>query len=332
MDKKIFFVLLSITLVLIMIISFIGLSTLEKDTNILEATVLTKNNKSITVCDKNNVIYTFNNNEIDVLIGGNILLEYTGVLDKEKSLQNVNINSYIVLNTFDEEEINVDEWNDNGIFQRYYNLASKKVSNMTIDEKIAQLLIVHYPSDSPLEKLERYQFGGYLFFENDFKNKMKDDVIKMMNQLQEVSKIPILTAVDEEGGKVVRVSSNSNLSREKFKSSSELYNTGGFELIKNDTIKKSELLNNLGINLNLAPVVDIANEDSYIYERTLKEDASVTSIYAKTVINASHDTGVSYVLKHFPGYGNNTDTHISNTIDNRSIEDIMNNDILPFEA
>ena len=82
--------------------------------------------------------------------------------------------------------------------------------------------------------------------------------------------------------------------------------------IKEDTKEKSALLKELGLNLNLAPVVDVStNPDDYMYERTLGENTELTSIYAKTVIDASKNTGVSYTLKHFPGYGNNTNTRSS---------------------
>ena len=60
----------------------------------------------------------------------------------------------------------------------------------------------------------------------------------MMNNLQAVSNIPILTATDEEGGKVVRVSSNPKLASAPFKSSKELYKSGSFEAIRKDTRRK----------------------------------------------------------------------------------------------
>lgn len=69
-----------------------------------------------------------------------------------------------------------------------------------------------------------------------------------------------------------------------------------------------------------------------MYERTIKQNTAITSQYAQTVINASKGTGVSYTLKHFPGYGNNDDTHNVQVIDNRSYESIIENDLPPFEA
>lgn len=90
---------------------------------------------------------------------------------------------------------------------------------------------------------------------------------------------------------------------------------------------------NLGLNLNLAPVVDVSTDpNAYMYERTLKKDTNLTADYAKTVIEASKNTGVSYTLKHFPGYGNNTDTHIASATDTRSYDDILKNDLPPFKS
>lgn len=223
------------------------------------------------------------------------------------------------------------EWLDEGIFKEYYNVAYNKLENMTLDEKIGQLLLVRYPENNQSEILKKYNFAGYIFYAKDFHDKSSADVIEMTSAVQNASSIPLLTAVDEEGGKVVRISSNPKLVGERFKSSSELYKLGGFEAISADTIYKSHILSTLGFNLNLAPVVDVSTDSNdYMYERTLKEDTDLTSIYAKTVIKSSKGTGVSYTLKHFPGYGNNKDTHIDSSFDERSYEEILSDALPPF--
>lgn len=223
------------------------------------------------------------------------------------------------------------EWLDEGIFKEYYNVAYNKLENMTLDEKIGQLLLVRYPENNQSEILKKYNFAGYIFYAKDFYDKSSADVIEMTSAVQNASSIPLLTAVDEEGGKVVRISSNPKLVGERFKSSSELYKLGGFEAISADTIYKSHILSTLGFNLNLAPVVDVSTDaNDYMYERTLKEDTDLTSIYAKTVIKSSKGTGVSYTLKHFPGYGNNKDTHIDSSFDERSYEEILSDALPPF--
>ncbi|MCI8617850.1 MAG: beta-hexosaminidase [Clostridia bacterium] len=220
-----------------------------------------------------------------------------------------------------------------GIFGEYYEKAEQKLETLTIEEKIAQLFVIGNSANTDYTELQKYQFGGYLFFKEFFNEKTEKQVKNKIEQYQKASKIPLLMAVDEEGGIVVRISNNKNLSATPFKASSQIYNNGGFEAIKQDTINKSNFLNNLGINLNFAPVVDIANNPKdYMYSRSLQQDKDKTAIFAKTVIEASKGLGVSYTLKHFPGYGNNADTHIGSSIDKRTYEDIYNNDLEPFRA
>lgn len=219
------------------------------------------------------------------------------------------------------------------LFSDYYDIAKEKLKSMTLDDKIGQVLLVRYPESDQIEVMNKYHFGGYIFFEKDFKNKDYDEVKNMISSLQESSNIPLLTAVDEEGGKVVRISSNPKLRSSRFLSPSELYNEGGLKRIKEDTIEKSKLLGDLGINLNLAPVVDVSTDpNDYMYYRTLGQNTEVTSEFATTVINASKKGSVSYTLKHFPGYGSNADTHLDASIDERSYEEILDKDIPPFKA
>ena len=93
------------------------------------------------------------------------------------------------------------------------------------------------------------------------------------------------------------------------------------------------MLENLGLNVNLAPVVDVStNKSDYIYERTLGENTYLTSKYAETVIKASKNSSVSYVLKHFPGHSNNEDPHKTEIIDTREFSEIQENDLPPFQA
>lgn len=318
-------------------ISFISIYSFNKKpstkTKKIEATVLAVSEGSLTVQDKNNIIYTFSLKDAKADIGDSILIEYTGLLDKNKVVQKNNIINYTTSTvSMDEDGVPVN-YLDNGIFKNYYILAYDKLSKLTLDEKIGQLLLVRYPDNHAIDDLKKYKFGGFVFFEKDFKNKTADEVKNMINSLQKAANIPLLTAVDEEGGKVVRISSNSNLANSKFKSSQDLYTLGGFDQITTDTVEKSKLLSSLGLNLNLAPVVDVStNASDYMYERSFGKNTQLTSDYARTVIEAGKGTGVSYTLKHFPGYGNNADTHTGSSIDSRSYDDIFKNDLPPFRA
>lgn len=316
-----------------LIIMSLGKDDSLSDTKKISARVLAVENSSLTIQDSDNIIYTFNVGDIDTDVGENIVLKYTGILDKNTQMQDAIVVDYTTSLVVDDNSDIPSDWQDNGIFSNYYTLAYNKLKTLSLDEKIGQIFLVRYPDTNAKELLKKYNFAGYVFFEKDFRNKNEVEVQTMMKELQSVATIPILTATDEEGGSVVRVSSNPNLVSSKFKSSQELYASGGFDLIKEDTITKSKILNNLGINLNLAPVVDVStNPSDYMYQRSLGQGTELTSTYAKTVISASKNTGVSYTLKHFPGYGNNADTHTGSSTDSRSYDDILNNDIPPFEA
>ena len=229
-----------------------------------------------------------------------------------------------------EEDTNM-VFSESGIFKTYYKLATNYVKNLTLDQKIGQLLLVKYKESDT--KIHNYSPAGFILYEDDFADKTKVEVINMIKSIQSKGKIPYLISVDEEGGNVVRVSSNNKLVEEMYKSPSYIYNHGGIDAIKQDTVTKNKELYTLGINVNLAPVVDVSLDNtSYIYERTLKEDVEEVSRYAKAVITSSKNTGMSNVLKHFPGYGDSTDTHTTKPTNNREYNDIKTEYLPPFEA
>ena len=304
--------------------------TTTKKVSSIDVSVLEVSNDSIKVMDKDNVIYTFINiDDISYEIGENINVKYSGKLNKNSEKQTVSI---VSISTEDKTKNMPDFWNDNGMFSEFYDMAYNKLKTLSL-EKIGQIFLVRVPSSNQISELQKYKFGGYLLFGRDFSDKTKKEVIDMIDGYQNSYKIPLLIAVDEEGGKVSRISSNKNLVKTPFKSPSELYKEGGMNLIREDTINKTEILEDLGINVNLAPVVDVATDPkSYMYDRTLKEDTKLTENYAKTVIEASLGSKVSYTLKHFPGYGNNADTHESATTDNRTYSKLFEDDIPPFKA
>lgn len=336
MNKKLY-----MTVVLIIVVAigaFVLLNTSDHSPTIhtLEGTILSKSENTIMIKDANDVTYTFDEKDVTFDVGSKVVITYTGLLNKNAKLQEIKLieGKDVAEDDADSDEINP-EWLDDGLFSKYYTLAFRKLQTMSLDEKIAQVLLVRYPDSDQkaIDLMKKYQFGGYVLFARDFNDKTEEQVKKMTSDVQNVMKIPALMAVDEEGGTVVRVSSNPNLRTERFKAPSEIYKEGGLDAIKSNTIEKSELLNRLGLNVNLAPVVDVTTSPSdYMYSRSLQQNTDITSNFAKTVIEASKGTGVSYTLKHFPGYGNNADTHTSGSTDSRSYESILKNDIPPFES
>ncbi|MDZ5000266.1 beta-hexosaminidase, partial [Clostridium perfringens] len=154
-----------------------------------------------------------------------------------------------------------------------------------------------------------------------------------IKEYQNSSKIKLLIGIDEEGGIVNRLSRYSEFRAIPFYSPQDLYNEGGYPLIISDTKEKATLLKSLGINVNLAPVCDVSiNPDDYIYPRTFGKNALETAQYIKTVVSTMKENKIGSTLKHFPGYGNNIDTHTGISIDERSYDTFKNSDFLPFEA
>jgi len=90
-------------------------------------------------------------------------------------------------------------------------------------------------------------------------------------------------------------------------------------------------LSSLGINVNLGPVCDITtNPGSFMYSRSLGRDAETTAVFASEMVRVMDQYGIGSALKHFPGYGNNTDTHTGIAIDSRSLEELEEQDLIPF--
>lgn len=104
-------------------------------------------------------------------------------------------------------------------------------------------------------------------------------------------------------------------------------------MIASDAVEKSRLLKSLGINVNFAPVADVCTDTSgFIYGRTFGQDAVATAEYIKTVVKAMNSEKMGSVLKHFPGYGNNEDTHAGIAYDNRDYNTFVTSDFIPFKA
>lgn len=205
--------------------------------------------------------------------------------------------------------------------------------SMTLEEKVGQMFIVRCPEENAADTAAAYHLGGYILFARDFESNDPQLVTDNIQSYQEVSDIPMLIGVDEEGGTVNRVSRYSAFRETPFQSPQALYELGGLELIESDTVEKSDLLLRLGINVNFAPVCDVSEDpNDFIYARAFGADAAQTAEYVKTVVSAMKQEGIGSVLKHFPGYGNNTDTHTGIAYDNRSFDTFVDSDFIPFQA
>jgi len=207
------------------------------------------------------------------------------------------------------------------------------ISSMTTEEKIGQMILARCPQTGGAELLQTYPFGGYVLFAANFEGKGSVTMAAETASYQAASKIPMLIAADEEGGTVTRISRFEAFRDSRFKSPRELFAEGGIDLLKRDTTEKSQLMLSLGVNLNLAPVCDIApNEDDFMYWRSPGNDAQTVSECVSAIVSVMTDEGLGSCLKHFPGYGSNGDTHTDIIVDDRPYDTFVSSDFLPFKA
>ena len=207
------------------------------------------------------------------------------------------------------------------------------LSSMTVEEKVGQLFLARHPAEDAIHDIEAYHLGGYLLFGRDIEGETPDSLKAKLDSYQFASPIPLLMAVDEEGGTVCRVSNHSAFRSRRFPSPRESYASGGMEQVLSTETEKAALLRELGINVNMGPVCDIAaNAGSFMYQRSLGQSPEETGRFVSATVQIYENHSLGSVLKHFPGYGSNADTHTDIIIDSRSLEELETVDLLPFAA
>lgn len=219
------------------------------------------------------------------------------------------------------------------LFASYERQAEQLLSTMTLEEKVGQMFLARYPESGVLTEIKQRNPGGYVLFGRDFKGKTKQTMLTELNQCQDASKIALLLGVDEEGGTVVRVSAYSAFRSTKFLSPQQLWAKGQLPAILKDSTEKSTLLKSIGLNMNLAPVADVPTKSSsFIYARSYGRGAEKTAIYVSELIKTMNQDGMISTMKHFPGYGDNVDTHTGIAIDERPYHTFETVDFLPFQS
>lgn len=209
----------------------------------------------------------------------------------------------------------------------------KRLDMMSLEEKVGQLFMARVPETNQVEDIQKYHLGGYLLFGRDMENETADSLKNKIASYQSASKIPLLIGSDEEGGTVTRVSQNAALVPQPFQSPQQLFAAGGMTAISEDAKTKAAILKSYGIHLGLFPDADVATDPAaFIYPRTIGQDAAGTAAYVEAVVEALKGTGVGSTLKHFPGYGNNRDSHVEIVTDPRPLAELEKSDLLPFEA
>lgn len=207
------------------------------------------------------------------------------------------------------------------------------MDQMSLEERVGQLFLARCDGASAVQHVQDCHLGGFVLFGTDFENETPDSLRAKLASYQDAARIPLLIAVDEEGGTVTRISRYPAFRDASFPSPRDSYAWGGMVQALTNEEEKCQLLSSLNINVNLGPVCDISTDaDAFMYQRSLGQDAATTAGYVAGTVQLMNAYNIGSVLKHFPGYGNNTDTHTGIAVDSRTLEALEGNDLIPFEA
>lgn len=212
----------------------------------------------------------------------------------------------------------------------------QKMEKMTLEQKIAQMLVVYYTNDtvddSLKETLKKYNLGGFILMKDNITT--FDKTKKFVDDLQKNSDIPMIISIDQEGGKVQRLELLEDIKPTYIQSMYELGETNDKELAYQVGKVTAEELRTIGVNVVYAPVLDIySNKDNEVIgTRSFGTTPEQVSDMALSFSKGLEGNGVIATYKHFPGHGDtSTDSHYDLPVINKSYDELKNFELIPFK-
>ena len=204
------------------------------------------------------------------------------------------------------------------------------INNLSLEEKMGQRFIFG-ANDENIECLinliKNYYIGGVVLYRKNYHN--YQDMINVIKRLKEANKdnkIPLFIAIDQEGGMVNRLP-------DEIHNLKNIYDVSrkNKELVYDYANVIGKILYNSGINMNLAPVIDIYNnsKSKTLYKRCFYGDSDNVTDCGLNYLKAINNNVIS-VIKHFPGHGiTRKDSHfIIPFVFN--YKEVVNKHIIPF--
>ena len=206
------------------------------------------------------------------------------------------------------------------------------LSNMTLDEKLGQMIMVETYSQSYSGNIqtmvEQMHAGAFIVYK---KNMIDPTQLKaMLSGVQSHARIPLLITMDEEGGNVDRLGDMGFAP--PLPSAKSLGATGNPQLAYNDGVRAAQELKEFGINVDLAPDVDVKSvPDPVIGPRIWGSDPNTVAAFSGNFLKGLQQTGVIGTLKHWPGIGSTVlDPHKTLPEDTRSMNQLQSVDFASF--
>jgi len=212
------------------------------------------------------------------------------------------------------------------------------MAGMSLDQKLGQLIVVEYSGnnyqDSGLQYMVTQQhIGGILYQEVNHNFDPPDNTIDGLaafsSQIQDDATIPMLIGTDQEGGQVNRLQNFHG----PLPSAAAMVATGDPQYAFSQGAQTANWMAQLGMNSDLAPVVDVHTVDPPILQdRMFGNTPQIVATYAEAFLNGLQQNGVAGCLKHFPGLGALTsDPHLGLPTINRSLSDLEKIDLAPYK-
>ncbi|MFC4557583.1 glycoside hydrolase family 3 N-terminal domain-containing protein [Virgibacillus kekensis] len=219
-----------------------------------------------------------------------------------------------------------------------YDLISNAIEGMTLKEKIGQMLMPDFRKwngENVTEMLpeikqtiKEYHLGGVILFRENVVT--TEQTAKLVAAYQEASeKYGMLMTIDQEGGIVTRLQSGTD-----FPGNMALGATRSTDISYNVGKAIGEELNSLGINMNLAPVLDVNNnpDNPVIGVRSFGESPQLVADMGIAYTKGLQSTGVAATAKHFPGHGDTAvDSHLGLPEVPYDKERLMEVELYPFQ-
>ena len=241
----------------------------------------------------------------------------------------------VICGCFEEEKVITADMRGGKINERNEKLGSKskldpleeQLNSMTLAEKVGQMVMIGIHgtelNDDIRFLLNEFHFGGVIFFDRNMES--VEQVKKLVNDIETVAnqKVPMLFALDEEGGQIARgqdflppspsqesIGLDGNLDDAKYWAK---YNAG--------------LLKSIGVNINFAPVADVGSRDT----RSFSDNVYVVTEFVEATVQGYEEENFLYTLKHFPGIGKSKiDPHQEVSSVNVDKNTLYSEDIPPF--
>lgn len=228
-----------------------------------------------------------------------------------------------------------------------YEQAMQIATGLTLEQRVAQMFMITPDAltgvsgatragDSTRSAFAQYPVGGLVYMSANLTG--PDQTTEMLSNMKNFSQdtvgLPIFLGVDEEGGTVTRIASNQEFGVTDVGNMSAVGASADAQNAYNAGSTIGTYLNNLGFNMDFAPVADVLSnpDNAVVKDRSFGSDSQLVADMVCAEMNGLNEHQIAPVIKHFPGHGATSgDSHDGVVTIEKSLEELMANELIPFQ-